>query len=150
MHVFWGMKKLVQLKFVQLLLLNRVKARWSKNRAAQDFYYINWFSSNIFGPYWKMCNFKVPTACGCVSRGLTVLQFVRVFLKHTLVENVLIIFTLLWGSPACTSAAQKRPIENIIMKLGTFWNSRSPMSISIMYVHIKPLPANWQFLSNDS
>ena len=27
MHVFWGMKKLVQLKFVQLLLLNRVKGK---------------------------------------------------------------------------------------------------------------------------
>ena len=28
---FGGLKKLVQLKFLQLLLLNRVKARWSKN-----------------------------------------------------------------------------------------------------------------------
>ena len=53
MHVFWGMKKLVQLKFVQLLLLNRVKARWSKNRAAQGFYYINSFSSNILDPIQK-------------------------------------------------------------------------------------------------
>ena len=40
MHVFGGMKKLVQLKFVQLLLLNRVKARCSKNHAAQGFYYL--------------------------------------------------------------------------------------------------------------
>ena len=51
MHVFGGMKKIVQLKLVQLLLLNREKARWSKNRAAQGFYYINSFRSNIFGPY---------------------------------------------------------------------------------------------------
>ena len=32
-------------KLVQLLLLNRVKARWSKNRAAQGFHYINSFST---------------------------------------------------------------------------------------------------------
>ena len=38
MHVFWGMKKLVQLKFVQLLLLNMVKGKMIKNRAAQGFY----------------------------------------------------------------------------------------------------------------
>ena len=59
MHVFWGMKKLVQLKFVQLLLLNGLKAIWSKNLAAQGFYYINSFSSNIFGPYSKKCTCKV-------------------------------------------------------------------------------------------
>ena len=74
MHVFWGMKKLVQLKFVQLLLLNRVKAKWSKNRAAQGFYYINSFSSNIFGPYSKTCTCKVHAAWGHVSRGLTVVN----------------------------------------------------------------------------
>ena len=72
MHVFWGMKKLVQLKFVQLLLLNRVKEKWSKNRAAQGFYYINSFSSNIFGTYSKTCTCKVRAAWGRVSRGLTV------------------------------------------------------------------------------
>ena len=75
MHVFWGMKKLVQLKFVQLLLLNRVKAKWSKNRAAQGFYYINSFSSSIFGPYSKTCTCKVRAAWGRVSRGLTVAEF---------------------------------------------------------------------------
>ena len=48
MHVFWGMKKLVQLKFVQLLLLNMVKGKMIKNCAAQGFY--------------------------CASRGLTVVQ----------------------------------------------------------------------------
>ena len=72
MHVFWGMKKLVQLKFVQLLLLNRVKARWSKNGAPQGFYYKNSFSSNIFGPNSKTCTCKVRAAWGRVSRGLTV------------------------------------------------------------------------------
>ena len=50
MHVFWAMKKFVQLKFVQLLLLNRVKGKMIKKHAPQGFYYINWFSSNIFGP----------------------------------------------------------------------------------------------------
>ena len=59
-------------KFVELLLLNRVKARWSKNRAAQGFYYINSFSSNIFGPNSKTCTCKVRAAWGRVSRGLTV------------------------------------------------------------------------------
>ena len=53
MHVFGGKKKLVRSKFVQLLLLNRVKARWSKNRAAQGFHYINSFSSNFFEPIQK-------------------------------------------------------------------------------------------------
>ena len=62
MHVFWGMKKLVQLKFVQLLLANMMKARLSKNRAAQGFYYINSFSLNIFGPYSKTCICKVRAA----------------------------------------------------------------------------------------
>ena len=53
MHVFWGMKKLVQLKFVQLLLLNRVKAKGSKNCAAQGFHYINSFISFFFWTQFK-------------------------------------------------------------------------------------------------
>ena len=48
------------------------KARWSKNRAAQGFYYINSFSSNIFGPNSKTCTCKVRAAWGRVSQGLTV------------------------------------------------------------------------------
>ena len=60
-------------KFVQLLLLNRMKAKWSKNRAAQGFHYINSFSSNFFGPNSKTCSCKVRAAWGRVSRGLTVL-----------------------------------------------------------------------------
>ena len=72
MHVFWGMKKLVQLKFVQLLLLNRVKARWSENRAAQGFHFINSFISNYFGPNSQTCTCEVRAAQGRVSRGLTV------------------------------------------------------------------------------
>ena len=37
MHVFWGMKKLVQLKFVQLLLLNRVKGKMIKKPCCSKF-----------------------------------------------------------------------------------------------------------------
>ena len=37
MHVFWGMKKLVQLKFVQLLLLNRVKGKMIKKPCCSRF-----------------------------------------------------------------------------------------------------------------
>jgi hypothetical protein len=59
-------------KFVQLLLLNRVKARWSENRAAQGFHYINSFISIFFGPNSKTCICKVRAAWGRVSRGLTV------------------------------------------------------------------------------
>ena len=59
-------------KFVQLLLLNRVKARWSKKRAAQGFHYINSFISNFFGPNSKTCTCEVRAAWGRVSRGLTV------------------------------------------------------------------------------
>ena len=62
-------------KFVQLLLLNRVKARWSKNRAAQGFHYINSFSSNFFGPNSKTSSCKVRASCGCVFRGLTIFIF---------------------------------------------------------------------------
>ena len=50
----------------------RVKARWSKNRAAQGFHYINSFISNFFGPNSKTCTCKVRAAWGRVSRGLTV------------------------------------------------------------------------------
>ena len=70
---FFGKRKnLCSSKLVQLLLLNRVKARWSKNSAAQGFYYINSFSPNIFEPYSKTCPCKVRAAWGRVSRGLTV------------------------------------------------------------------------------
>ena len=48
---------------VQLLLLNRVKARWSKNRAAQGFHFINSFISNFFGPNSKTCSSRP-----CISR----------------------------------------------------------------------------------
>ena len=37
MHVFWGMKKLVQLKFVQLLLLNRMKGKMIKKPCCSRF-----------------------------------------------------------------------------------------------------------------
>ena len=40
-------------KFLQLLLLDRVKARCSKNRAAQGFHYINSFISNFLDPIQK-------------------------------------------------------------------------------------------------
>ena len=59
-------------KFMHLFLLNRVKARWSKNRAAQGFHYINSFISNFFGPNSKTCTCEVCVAWGRVSRGLTV------------------------------------------------------------------------------
>ena len=63
-------------KFVQLLLLNRVKARWSENRAAQGFHFINLFISNFFGPNSKMCTFEVRAAQGRVSQGLTVYNWI--------------------------------------------------------------------------
>ena len=49
-------------KFVQLELLNKAKTRSSKNRAVQDFHYINSCISNCFGPYLKMCIVKVLAA----------------------------------------------------------------------------------------
>ena len=66
------MKKLVQLKFVQLLLLNRMKGKMIKKSCCSRFYYINSFSSNNFGPNSKTCICKVRAAWGRVSRGLTV------------------------------------------------------------------------------
>ena len=72
MHVFWGMKKLVQLKFVQLFLLNRVKGKIIKKPCCSRFYYINSFSSNIFGSNSKTCTCKVRAAWASVSQGLSV------------------------------------------------------------------------------
>ena len=70
------------------------KARWSKNRAAQGFYYINSFSSNIFGPNSKTCTCKVRAAWGRVSWGLTVIYISlfkifssQVFLFGNLIHN---------------------------------------------------------------
>ena len=45
-HVSLGKKNWRRSKSVQLLLLIRVKARWSENRAAQGFQHINSFISN--------------------------------------------------------------------------------------------------------
>ena len=69
---FWERKNSCCSKFVQLLLLHRVKAKWSKNRAAQGFHYINLFISNTFGPNSKTCTCEVRAAWSGVSRGLTV------------------------------------------------------------------------------
>ena len=58
-YTFWGeRKKSCSSKFVQLLLLNKVKARWSKNCTAQGFHYINSFISIVFGLNLKMCSFR--------------------------------------------------------------------------------------------
>ena len=65
-------------KFVQLLLLNRMKARWSENCAAQGFHYINSFISNIFEPNSNV-HLRGPrrAAWGRVHRGLTVAEFLK-------------------------------------------------------------------------
>ena len=81
MHVFWGMKNSCSSNSCNFCYLIGWKGRWSKNRAAQGFYYINSFSSNIFGPYSKTCTCKVRAAWGLVSRGLTVHGFVKKDLK---------------------------------------------------------------------
>ena len=104
MHVFWGKKK-----FVQLLLLNKVKARWSENRAAQGFHFINSFISNFFGPNSKTCTCKVRAARGRVSRGLTVhrnyFNGMSAFLFSN--WNELILWTLS-STLSSVRAAQKR------------------------------------------
>ena len=49
--MFFGTrKKLCSSKFVQLLLLNKVRVRSSKKRADQGFYYINPCISNFLDP----------------------------------------------------------------------------------------------------
>ena len=68
---FGERKKPCSSNFVQLLLLNRVKAKWSENRAAQGFHYINSFISNFFGPNSKTCTCEVRAAWRRVSRGFT-------------------------------------------------------------------------------
>ena len=70
---FWGKEEnSCSSKFVQLLLLNRAKARWSKNRAAQGFHWINSFISIFFWPNSKACTCEVRAAWGRVSQGLIV------------------------------------------------------------------------------
>ena len=64
MHVLGERKKSSSSKFVQFLLLDRVKARWPEKHAAQGFHFINSFISNFFGPNSKTCT------CSrlCISR----------------------------------------------------------------------------------
>ena len=58
-------------KFEQLLLLTRMKAKCSENRAAQGFHFRNSFISNILD---LICTCEVPAARGCISQGLTVVS----------------------------------------------------------------------------
>ena len=53
MHVFWEWKNSCSSKFVQLELLDKAKAKSSKNRAAQGFHYINSCISNFLDPIQK-------------------------------------------------------------------------------------------------
>ena len=73
---FGERKNLCSSKFVQLSFVDRVKVRWSENRAAQGFHYINSFISNIFGPNSKTYTCEVGAAWGHMSRGLTVSAFI--------------------------------------------------------------------------
>ena len=99
MHIFWGMKKLVQLKFVQLLLLNRVKGKMIKKPCSSRFYYINSFSSNIFGPNSKTCTSKVRAAWGRVSRGLTVFSIVVIkIISHVCQKEPLRSHISIWST----------------------------------------------------
>ena len=59
--------------FVQLFLLNRMKAWWIRKPCSSRFHFINSFISNSFGPNSKTCTCEVRAAWGRVSRGLTVL-----------------------------------------------------------------------------
>ena len=68
-------KNLCSSKFVQLLLLNRVKARWSR------FSLHKFVHLKFFGPYSKTCTCKVRAARGRVSQGLTV------FIKFSEISN---------------------------------------------------------------
>ena len=69
MYFFWERKNLCSSKFVQLLLLNRAKARWSENRAAQGFHYINSFISNSFWTQFKNVHLRGPCSLRlCISR----------------------------------------------------------------------------------
>ena len=93
-------------KFVQLLLLNRVKARWSENYAAQGFHFINSFISNFLGPNSKTCTCEVRAARSRVSRGLTVHMFnfaVHIQLQHSIYSKA-----LRYTASSCTDLAGAR------------------------------------------
>ena len=90
-------------KFVQLLLLNRVKERWSGNRAAQVFHFINSFISNLFGPNSKTCTWEVRAAWGCVSRGFTVCTICHKFLSLDLGDPLYFLLTLVLKTPLLRS-----------------------------------------------
>ena len=84
MHVFWGMKKLVQLKFVQLLLLNRVKAKWSKKPCSSRFLLHKFVQLKYFWTLFKNVHLQGPCSLRpCISRPYCSMSFN--FLPHFLV-----------------------------------------------------------------
>ena len=74
---FWERKNSCSSNSCNFCYLIWLKARWSENRAAQGFHFINSFISNFFGSNSKTCTCEVCAAWGRVSRGLTVLRKCR-------------------------------------------------------------------------
>ena len=69
MHVFWGMKKLVQLKFVQLFLLNRVKGKMIKKPCCSRFLLHKFLQLKYFWPLFKNVHLQDPCSLRpCISR----------------------------------------------------------------------------------
>ena len=69
MHVFWGMKKLVQLKFVQLLLLNRVKGKMIKKPCCSRFLLHKFVQLKYFWTQFKNVHLQGPCSLRpCISR----------------------------------------------------------------------------------
>ena len=69
MHVFWGMKELVQLKFVQLLLLNRVKGKMIKKPCCLRFLLDKFVQLKYFSTQFKNVHLQVPCSLRpCISR----------------------------------------------------------------------------------
>ena len=69
MHVFGGMKKLVQLKFVQLLLLNRVKGKMIKKPCCSRFLLHKFVQLKYFWTQFKNVHLQGPCSLRpCISR----------------------------------------------------------------------------------
>ena len=83
-------KNLCSSIFVQLLLLNRVKARWSENCAAQGFHFINLFISNFFGPNSENVHLRGPCSSRlCISRPYCIEKRWRKLIEIIIFSNFL-------------------------------------------------------------
>ena len=94
MHVFWGMKKIVQLKFVQLLLLNRVKGKMIKKTCCSRFLLHKFVQLKCFWTQFKNVQLQGPCSLRpCISRPYCMrkIWYYQIWIQNNLGFMVLIL-----------------------------------------------------------